>query len=45
MLDVKGSNFVYEYDNEVKTRVLKGISALLVTQLYKKHIKDSKAKT
>jgi len=27
MLDVKGSNFVYEYDNEVKTRVLKGISA------------------
>ena len=27
MLDVKGSNFVYEYDNEIKDRVLKGISA------------------
>ena len=26
MMDVKGSNFVYEYDNVIKDRVLKGIS-------------------
>ncbi len=26
MMDVKGSNFVYEYDNEIPDRILKGIS-------------------
>ena len=28
MMDIKGSNFVYEYDNKVTDRVIKGISSM-----------------